>query len=329
MSATQTFLPKKHSVALVVCYFGKLPPYVDCVWRSCEANHDINWILVTDTSDAGRVPPNVTIVRTTLKELKDRFSEKLGFEVNLSDPRLLCDFRPAYGYLLEEELAGYDFWGHCDLDMIFGDLRKFLPENLFENYDKILNRGHLCLYRNSDKVNGYFRLTAAGVPHYKDVFQSGKNNQFDEWRGIYRILRCHNIPQYHDEFIVDVPPPTRWKRPRFEGLNIKNHPLQLFFWHRGKVFQSYFHEEGAPMDCEFAYIHFQKRRIPRHLFDPWKEEGFFITPAGFFPYDKGDLNEEDFREKNRTEWRALGEILDSLGAGVKRKLHSLVQGPQR
>src|SRR5947207_1808436 len=33
-----------------------------------------------------------------------------------------CDFRPVYGDLFLDRYDGYDWWGWCDLDMLFGDL---------------------------------------------------------------------------------------------------------------------------------------------------------------------------------------------------------------
>src|SRR6185369_6987265 len=98
-----------------------------------------------------------------------------------------------------------------------------LGKEILSSYDRILDLGHLCLYRNTEKVNRYFMLEAPGVPFYKQVFQQGIEMAFDEWQGIYRIFRYHNIPQYHADVIVDVIPPTRWKFPRFEGVGIKNY----------------------------------------------------------------------------------------------------------
>ena len=54
----------------------------------------------------------------------------LGFDTALdafSTRALKTDLRPAYGVLFEEYLDGYDFWGHCDLDVLFGRIRDHLP----------------------------------------------------------------------------------------------------------------------------------------------------------------------------------------------------------
>ena len=310
------------SICLVVCYFGNLPTYFDLVLRSCAANTDIDWLIFTDDVTPRRLPPNVQLKHTTLEGLQQTFSAHLGFQVNLSHPQLLCHFKAAYGLFFEEELRRYDFWGHCDLDMIFGDIRSFLREDILRAYPKILCRGHLCLYRNTSEVNRYFMLEAPGVVSYRKAFQAGATDQysFDEWQGVYAILRYHNIPQYHADFLVDVNAPTRWKITRFEGGAIPNHPEQVFYWHKGKVFQAYYNGDRGILDDEYAYIHFQKRILPPPIFDPFTVNGFLITPDGFFPYNRELLSAEDFARYNRGRWQPRRQIFRFICRGIAKKL---------
>ena len=312
----------RSSICLVVCYFGTLPAYLDCVLRSCAANPDIDWLILTDDPTPRPLPPNVRFQPATLAGLQKKFSATLGFEVSLAHPRLLCHFKAAYGLLFEEMLAPYDFWGHCDLDMIFGDLRKFLTEDILAAYPKILCRGHLCLYRNTSEVSRYFMREAPGVSAYREVFQSGRTDQFtfDEWRGVYALFRYHNIPQFHDEFIVDVKAPTRWKITRFEGGAITNYPEQVFYWHRGKVFHAHYNCDRGIVDDEYAYLHFQKRALPAPAFAPFGVNGFLITPDGFFPYNREPLTDADFARYNRERWQPLSQIIQTIRCGLGKKL---------
>lgn len=311
---------RRSSICLVVCYIGKLPTYIDCVLRSCESNPDIDWLIFTDDKSSLRLPANVRIRPATMEGLRDEFSRKLGFEVSVPNPYQLCKFKPAYGYLFAEELQGYDFWGHFDLDVIYGDLRSFFPEDVLRAHDKILSRAHLSLYRNTPEVNRYFMLKAPNVVNYEEAFRNPNTGQFDEWRGIYPILRYHDIPQYHEEFIVDVIIPTRWKYTRFEGTEITNYPDQLFYWYKGKVFQAYRHREGATMDREFAYIHLQKRQLPTPTFNPYEGDGFLITPDGFSPYNREPLTEADYRKYNRERFRPCGELMRMAARSLRRRL---------
>jgi hypothetical protein len=312
--------PARSSICLLRWWFGEFSPYLDCVLRSCAGNPDIDWLLLTDNPSRKNFPPNIHTHLINRQELQKRFSAKLGFEVNLSRNSLLANFKPAFGFLFEEELRDYDFWGHCDFDVIFGDLRKFLREEILLAYDRILSRGHLTLYRNTPKVNEYFKLQAPHCVDYRETFSSPYERQFDEWRGMYLMLRYHNIPQFHDEFIVDIIPPTRWKYTRFEGGAIRNYPEQVFYWHRGKVFHAHYNCDRGIVDDEYAYIHFQKRPMPAPRFNPFETDGFLITPDGFFPYNREPLTDEDFTRYNRERWRPRDEILKTIRRGIGKRL---------
>jgi hypothetical protein len=311
---------KRSSICLLRWWFGDFPPHMDCLLRSFAGNPDIDWLLLTDNRTNRKFPPNVRVKYTSFEELRELYSTRLGFEVNLWSRDLLTMFKPALGFLFEEDLAGYDFWGCCDFDMIFGDLRKFLREDILSVHDKILCRGHLTLYRNTPDVNRCFMLDCPGTLSYRDVFQGGKPYQFDEWHGIDLIFRYHNIPQFHDEFIVDVVSPTRWKYPRFEGLAIQNYPEQVFYWHKGKVFHAHYTHDRGIVDDEYAYIHFQKRPIYAPQFDPFAVDGFLITPDGFFPYAREPLTGEDFAKYNRARWRPFNELWRAARRSLRRRL---------
>ncbi len=313
-------LKSKNSVCLVVCYIGKLPSYIDCVLRSCEGNPDIDWLVFTDDKTARRLPSNVHIKHATMDEFREGFSKKLGFEVSLPNPYQLCKFKPAYGCLFAEALTGYDFWGHCDLDVIYGDLRAFITEDILRSHNKVLNRAHLSLYRNTPEVNRYFTLKAPNVVNYRDAFRDPETRQFDEWRGIHPILRYHNVVQYHAEFIVDVRAPTRWKHTRFEGTEITNYSDQVFYWYKGKIFQAYRNRDGGTIDHEYAYIHLQKRSFPALGFDPYVTDGFLITPDGFFPYAKEYFTAEDYRRYNHARFRSCRELGRMACRSLRRRL---------
>ena len=80
-----------------------------------------------------------------------RFEKKLGFPVALNSPYKLCDFKPSDGEVFEDYLNDYDYWGHCDVDLIWGDIRKFVTDELLEKYVRIFSRGHCSIYRNSSE----------------------------------------------------------------------------------------------------------------------------------------------------------------------------------
>ena len=125
-------------IAILTVYYGKLPPYFDLWLRSCEFNETIDFYVVTDNKLCN-LPKNVNIIDITLKDFCALAEKKLHKKVRIDTPYKLCDFKPMYGHILEDYLSDYDYWGHCDVDLIFGDLRKFFNLYKINNYDRFLH----------------------------------------------------------------------------------------------------------------------------------------------------------------------------------------------
>lgn len=315
--------PLRHRIALIACYFGKLPSYISLVLHSAAHNASIDWLIVGDHPPDYPLPPNVSFIPSTLQELEREIERTCDTPVVIHHYYDLTRLKPTYGLCFEKYLAGYDFWGHVDLDMIYGDLRAFLPDEILESNDRIYCRGHLSLFRNTPEVNRYFMLKAPGAPYYKDVLANISREQFDEWDGIWKIFRYHRIKQYHAEVIADIHAPSAYKVQRFEATELENHPHQVFYWHQGKTYQAYYHWEGGLFDREVAYVHFQKRRLPAPTFEAPEVNGFTIGPQGFAPYDRENLTRKEMSELNPTRWKTVAEITVITKNRVIRKLKKL------
>lgn len=88
---------------------------------------------------------------------------------------------PCFGELFAQELAGYDFWGHCDQDTVFGRLDRFLPDAKLNECDIWSNDpdaicGPFTLYRNIPKVNALWR----NVENWRKIFSSAGYADFEE-----------------------------------------------------------------------------------------------------------------------------------------------------
>lgn len=281
------------SIVIIVAYFGKLPSHMNLWVKSCEYNSDINWIIVTDQVIHQSIPSNIRYIKMTLKELSNRISNKLNLNICLKYPYKLCDFKPAYGIIFDDLIKDYEFWGHCDLDMIFGNIRIFITGDILDKYNKVLSRGHLVLYRNSIEVNNYFRLQMPDLD-YKKIFLDNNNNYlFDEWDGIHKIFNYYNISQYNDEFIADINP----KRKKLMASNIKNYDKQVFYWENGHLFQQAL-INNKMFKRELAYIHFQKRKFKKFIYNSKNIRSFYITPDGFLE-KKGPLFKKDYKLFNK------------------------------
>ena len=279
-------------IVIIATYFGKLPNYINLWLKSCSYNKNIDFLLVTDDIIDKNIyiPKNVYIKNMNMSQLIQLIEKNTGIKPNIKKAYKLCDFRPAYGYIFKEYINEYDFWGHCDLDMIFGDIRKFITDDVLNKYNKILNRGHLTLYKNNEKVNKYYRLQSDNI-NYSEIFSSENNYIFDEWDGIHKLLNEHNISQYHDEFIADIDP--RYKK--FKCTGIKNYKHQVFEWDEGKIYQTY--KDGNKIKRnELAYIHFQKRKFNETIY--LHKDRFYITPDGFKEC-KEEISIKDLKKYNR------------------------------
>lgn len=173
---------KEKSIAIIICYMGKLPWYFDYFVHSCVYNPTIDVHVITDdTTYSKRLPGNVRIIHKTLADISAIATRTLEIPVEIKAPYKLCDFKPAYGVLFPDLIENYDFWGIGDIDVILGDIRKFITDEVLENHDIISVRhdyvcGSFSLFRNDERINNLFKHSK----DYKKVFTSHTHYCFDE-----------------------------------------------------------------------------------------------------------------------------------------------------
>ena len=178
-------MSKKHSVALVMPYYGKFPNYFPLWLKSAGKNKDFTFMIFTDEDmSCYNVPDNVHVVHMTFDELKALIAPHLDFNFMLDSPYKLCDYKPLYGLIFQDWLNGYDFWGYCDPDIIWGDMSRFITDEILEKYDRIYRHGHLCMYRNTEQSKTFMLKKVPGWPvSYRDIYRTGTHlGYFDEFR---------------------------------------------------------------------------------------------------------------------------------------------------
>jgi len=313
-------------IALIVCYFGKLPDYFRITERTMGANPSIDWLIFGDQLPASNYP-NIHFIPLSLQDYLLKVQETTGVYLKNPSPYLLCHLRPIYGNMFREYLNSFQFWGYTDLDLLYGDIRKFLPEEILRDHDQLLARGHLVLYRNIPSVNESYKLISPNAVRFSDLigdFTNPKYHQFDEWRGMQRILRHHGFRQYHRECMADIEAPSRFRIGSFRTSNLPNHQHQIFYWHSGRAFRAYLHPEGGILDEEVAYIHFQKRRFPEQPSGILDSPGMGVGPQGFFPYDREPMSIEDFALFNPDLRKPWKDIFFQEAKRARRKIQSLI-----
>jgi len=188
------------TIAIITCWYGPYPWYFSYFIRSCEYNPTVDFIIVTDNQELiPDKPNNVKIIHKPFDELRADFSERLEFPVNLEFPYKLCDFKPAYGYLFPDIVEKYDFWGMGDLDIVYGDIRAFMTDEILNTYDIVNSRhdfisGTFCLFRNNEYINTLFKQSK----DYKSIFSTSVYGGFDECSFLF-------IPISKEMSIFDFP----------------------------------------------------------------------------------------------------------------------------
>ena len=233
-------------VCFVLPYFGQFPPWFPGFLLSCEHNPGIHWLILTDIDPLPQdFPENVIFEHLTFQELQDRLVQLIDVPVDFAQPHKLCDVKPLYGALFEERLKDYQYWGHCDLDLIWGDIEGLLKRINYEQYDVISSRqetisGHFTLYKNKPELRDYFRE----VPNYQKVFITGHYEGFDEGYFAYHLYKNHEKDglkvYWPRKFGVD------WGELDYRPLG--------WTWSNGKILDS--------SRTEREYLHFMK----------WKKE---------------------------------------------------------
>lgn len=107
------------------------------------------------------------LIFSNLELFKQRVRDKLGIEPNItSGTGKVWDYRPTFGVLFEEEIKGYEYWGHTDFDCVYGNVEKYEPKDyeIWSNHNTYIC-GPWTLYRNTEKINNLFRK----YPQWKEI----------------------------------------------------------------------------------------------------------------------------------------------------------------
>lgn len=265
-------------IAIIVPYFGKLPYNFQLWLEGCRHNSTIDWFIYTDDKTNYNYPSNVKVTYCDFSDIKSRFQSKIDFQIVLDKPYKLCDYKVSYGDMFSDELNGYDYWGYCDVDLLFGNIRKFLTDEVLEQYEKIGFQGHLTLYKNTPEVNTRYKTEISGIMSYKDIFTTTENCLFDEPVSdeMYEYLK---IPVYKkvefahlDKYAVDF----YLKHLPMEE-NYKN-VHQVFTWNNGALNRWYIDKDGKVNSEEFMYIHFFCRKMDIRIAECSDVQNILIYP---------------------------------------------------
>lgn len=252
----------------ILPWFGPLRNYFGLFLRTCASNAEYDWLIITD-HDVRNAPQNVRVLQMSFEELRRNVQSKFDFELALDTPYKLCDFKPAFGYLFEEQITGYEYWGHCDCDMLFGQLASLL-EPLFDvGYDKIFGAGHMTLYKNTRENSRRFLLKdSEGVPMFRLACSHDGVFAFDEAvfaRSVHTLFLEQGAKVYEKDLAFNVS--TRYFNLRREALNPANQRWEVdaerpkAVWLDSFGIAALYRTSQGESVRRYTYIHLQGRKM--------------------------------------------------------------------
>ena len=236
------------SIVLIIPYFGTWPIWFNAYLLSVSANPTIHWLCPTDCEIPKEHPENINFLPITLTMLNRHVNKIISANVPLN-PRKFCDLKPAYGEIFEEEIQGFDFWGICDMDIVWGDIRKFITTKILAEFDIISSRkenisGHFTLFRNTPKLNKLYKQ----LPNYKALFKVPEFQWTDEVV-LSNYLKGHNNGK---SLGIQVYWPTILCNQENGRDSHQEYYLDKWLWKDGQMLEL---QNGKPIN-EVMYLHF-------------------------------------------------------------------------
>jgi hypothetical protein len=145
---------------IFICpFFGDLPPWYEHWESNSEHLRELGYEFLFDNDEM---------------EFRTRVHEKLGIVCPpLWGTGKMWDFRPALGLLYEDEIAGFDFWGHTDFDVVYGRVDQWVTNDFLQEIDMHSNcfdyvNGSWSLYRNTEQMRDLFMQE----PLWREIMES-------------------------------------------------------------------------------------------------------------------------------------------------------------
>ena len=311
------------SILLITCYFGKLPNFFNFYLKSAGYNSTVNFLLVTDDRDKYDYPENVKVLYKSFEEFKKEAQNIFDFPINLDSPYKLCDYKPVYGKIFYEMVKNYDFWGYCDIDLIWGNIRSFLTDEVLNyGYDKIQTAGHFTIMPTCEESINFYKQSVTGYPDYEKVYSSSANFAYDEWPGLagkYKALGKKIYNEVND--FSDLSFRVKYFLPSEEFFRRKCCDKKwfrkniVFYYKKGELFVVGIVDKKVDLK-QSMYVHFQKRKIKTvcNLNDE-----FVILPYGKFEGKIPDFTVK-YLKKNAKESKINFNYLKIKWKNLLRKL---------
>jgi hypothetical protein len=286
---------------MLIPYFGRWPEWMNLFVETCKWNPGVRWRFYTDCGEPENRAGNVDYVHLSFDDYKALVRERLRVAFDPPDPYKLCDIKPCLAYIHERDVAGYPFFGFGDVDVVYGDIRKFYTDELLRRFNVFSTHadrlsGHFAVLRNTRALRRAF----VHIPRYREYLELPHYVGLDEvpFGLLFKPVGLRRIAGYltpgrRRALFAERYSTVLSRRGWHDGT--MNYP-QRWFWRRGRLTNE---RDG---EREFLYLHFMRWKSDRWMTDTpargegawlklervlnvdWRraaDEGFCVSPEGF------------------------------------------------
>lgn len=159
---------------------------------TCSKQNNIDFVYFTDCDEIINMAskyPNIICHKVSFEEYCENASKRLKVDFHPQHAYKLCDLKPFYGFIHQDILRKYEFWGYGDNDLVYGNLNVLTNDNMLNSYDVITTMseriaGHFAIFRNNEK----FRSLPFKCSRWKEQLLYIEHVGFDESDWVRMVL---------------------------------------------------------------------------------------------------------------------------------------------
>ncbi len=277
-------------ISLLIPYFGSLPPMWPFYLESLRRNEFITLHFLTDINIQGNTPDNLKVVKISLHEFFARAESRLNIKIKAQIPYKICELKPLMAFLFPELVKGFKYWAYGDIDLIYGNLPRFLKKGFAEDADVISFRedwlsGAFTVLKNRDDLN----QLALQSPDLANILNNPKCQNFDECGRKYGYLRDGYTPE--EAFALNISNDIldwstlvhRMAAEKKIKLFLREYIKESLPW--GEIIDYRNGKIIAAEATEYAIYHFvHHKRFKCHVIPQLKQipDYYYISPTGIY-----------------------------------------------
>lgn len=292
-------MSSKYKIGIYAFYFGSWPEWIDFYFYTLARNPSIDFHFFTDCKRKINHAKNIYFHAFSFEDYIEHVRNKVDINIQVPNGIKLCDIRPCIGYIHKDIFQDYDFYGWTDLDILFGDIRAFVTDEILDNCTifsshKVRVSGHFSLMKNTMENRMMYKKIykwkeALLNPNFVGIDEHGItnavtmtffdklnekmnwniNNFLTRWLKKMKTKKLYMVEQYSTPF-TSIP----W----FDGTVNSEQP-DVWYYRDGVITNN---RDG---DRNFMYLHFMNFKSSQWRHDgtkaPWegKENIFSATIA--------------------------------------------------